>query len=194
MRYRAEVAAQAALKQQLFEEQKLASLQEAEEARRKEEFRRRVVEEARRKLLEEHAVKLRGFLPRGVFMTPADLELLKAFDSDKDGVLSGEEMELAQAAFRAYDPGAAAAAAAQGAVRQAAAKVANSATGREAIAVLHPGAQAGGQGMGMGGRPPSVAQGSRVSPTGFNGQMQGQALDVAARNKAAQTRSSISFA
>lgn len=190
MRYRAEVAAQAALKQQLFEEQKVASLQEAEEARRKEEFRRRVVEEARRKLLEEHAVKLRGFLPRGVFMTPADLELLKAFDSDKDGVLSNEEMELAQAAFRAYDPGAAAAG---GAVRQAAAKVANSATGREAIAVLHPSA-AGGQAVG-GGRPAPSSGTSRVSPTGFNGQVQGgQAMDVAARNKAAQNRSSISFA
>jgi len=97
------------VKNRLFEEQKLAEIKFTDEARKKDEFRKRVVAEARRKLLEEHAVKLRGFLPRGVFSSPADLEILKAFDGNKDGRLSPDEMDLAQAAFEAWDPGAAAA-------------------------------------------------------------------------------------
>ena len=83
--------------------------QRIEEARRREEFKRRVVAEARRKLLQEHAAALRGFLPRGVIVSPADLEILKAFDGNKDGELNAEEMALAQAAFQAFAPGARAA-------------------------------------------------------------------------------------
>jgi len=46
----------------------------------------------------------RGFLPRGVILSNADLDLLKAFDRNRDGLLDPEELELAQAAFRAFDP------------------------------------------------------------------------------------------
>jgi hypothetical protein len=46
----------------------------------------------------------RGFLPRGVLLSNEDLAILKAFDKNKDGKLEPEEMELAKAAFRAFDP------------------------------------------------------------------------------------------
>jgi hypothetical protein len=35
-----------------------------------------VVEEARKRLLQEHAVKLKGFLPRGVLRNAQDMTLL----------------------------------------------------------------------------------------------------------------------
>lgn len=53
----------------------------------------------------------RGFLPRGVILSNADLDILKAFDRNSDGKLEPEEMELAQAAFMAFDPNKRAAAA-----------------------------------------------------------------------------------
>jgi len=105
-RYKEEVAQQRDLRLKLFEEQKLEEMRFAEEGKKREEFKRRVVAEARRKLLQEHAAALRGFLPRGVIVSPADLDILKAFDGNKDGVLEPEEMALAQAAFEAWDPGA----------------------------------------------------------------------------------------
>ena len=43
----------------------------------------------------------RGHLPRGVLLSQSDVRLIKAFDRDGDGVLTPDEMELAQAAFRA---------------------------------------------------------------------------------------------
>ena len=111
-RFQGEIAMQRELKVSLYEQQKLEEVRALEEAKRREEFKRRVIEEARRKLLEEHATRLRGFLPRGVITSSADLELLKAFDRNKDGQLEPEEMDLARAAFAAFDPGAARAGAA----------------------------------------------------------------------------------
>jgi len=105
-RFQAEIAVQRELKAGLYEQQKLEELKALEEAKRREDFKRRVIEEARRKLLMEHASKLRGFLPRGVITSNADLELLKAFDRNKDGQLEPEEMDLARAAFAAFDAGA----------------------------------------------------------------------------------------
>ena len=107
-RYKLEVAEQRDIKQAMYAQQKLEEVVAMEKAAKAEEFRKVVIAEARRKLLEEHASKLRGFLPRGVITSNDDLDILKAFDANKDGVLSDAEMDLAQAAFRAYDPGAAA--------------------------------------------------------------------------------------
>jgi hypothetical protein len=107
-RFKAEVAAQRDVRQQLFAAQKLEEVRAAEAAAKADEFKRRVIAEARRRLLQEHAAVLRGYLPRGVITSNEDLEILKAFDGNKDGVLSDAEMELAQAAFAAFDPGAAA--------------------------------------------------------------------------------------
>ncbi len=105
-RFKIEVAAQRDIRQHLFAAQKLEEVRATEEAAKAEEFKKRVVAEARRRLLNEHAAVLRGFLPRGVITSNADLEILKAFDGNKDGVLSEMEMDLAQAAFAAYDPNA----------------------------------------------------------------------------------------
>ena len=139
-RFQAEIAVQRELKAGLYEQQKLEELKALEEAKRREDFKRRVIEEARRKLLMEHASKLRGFLPRGVITSNADLELLKAFDRNKDGQLEPEEMELARAAFAAFDAGAdkgaarAGGAAAHGAASHSAAAPARAAGGAGAAA------------------------------------------------------------
>lgn len=129
LRYLAEVNAQREHKTALYEAQKLEEMRLLEEARRRDDFKRRIIEEARRKLLEEHATKLRGFLPRGVITSNADIELLKAFDRNKDGKLDEAEMELAQAAFRAYDP--------MAAMVSAANAVASSTVGKSVMTVLH---------------------------------------------------------
>ncbi len=46
-------------------------------------------------------------MPRGVILSQADVDLIKAFDRNKDGLLDASEMDLAQAAFKALDRGAA---------------------------------------------------------------------------------------
>jgi hypothetical protein len=104
IRYIAEIAASRDEKMALYQRQKLEELEALEAARRKDELRKRIVREARRKLLEEHAAVLRGFLPRGVILSSDDLDILKAFDRDGDGRLDADEMDLAQAAFAAFDP------------------------------------------------------------------------------------------
>jgi hypothetical protein len=47
-----------------------------------------------------------GAVPRGVLLSQADVDLIKAFDRDRDGRLDAAEMDLAQAAFKAFDRGA----------------------------------------------------------------------------------------
>lgn len=76
-RYKAEVESQRSLNQHLFEAQKLEEARVVDEAKRREAFKRQVIDEARRRLLQEHAVALRGFLPRGVIASPRDLAILK---------------------------------------------------------------------------------------------------------------------
>lgn len=105
-RYMGEIRVQRDEKLAMYQAEKMEELKTLEEGKRKEEFRKRVIEEARRKLLEEHAANLRGFLPRGVLLSNADLDILKAFDSNRDGVLDADELDLAAAAFKALDPGA----------------------------------------------------------------------------------------
>jgi len=166
-RFKAEVAAQRDVRQQLFAAQKLAEVRAAEEAAKADEFKRRVVAAARRRLLEEHAAVLRGFLPRGVITSNADLDILKAFDGNRDGVLSEAEMDLAQAAFRAYDPGAARAPAAGG----------GGAGGGGGVAGGGGGGAAGGGGG---------AAAPAVPPL--------PVADAAARNRRANNASSVSFA
>lgn len=104
VRYMAEIASARDEKIALYQKQKLEEMEALEEARRKDAMKKKVVQEARRRILQEHAAVLRGFLPRGVILSSEDLEILKAFDRDGDGRLSADEMELAQAAFNAYDP------------------------------------------------------------------------------------------
>ena len=51
-------------------------LNQAKQAEHLEKFRRMIIEEERRKLIQEHAEKLLGYLPKGVFKDSSDLELL----------------------------------------------------------------------------------------------------------------------
>ena len=45
--------------------------------KQEEEFRKTVVEEARKRLLAEHAVKLRGFLPKGILRNKEEYDLVQ---------------------------------------------------------------------------------------------------------------------
>jgi hypothetical protein len=56
-----------------MEREKLELVQIKEE----EEFRRSVVEEARKRLLAEHAVKLKGFLPKGILRNRQEYDLVQ---------------------------------------------------------------------------------------------------------------------
>ena len=149
--------------------QKLEEVRAQDEAAKAEEFKRRVVAEARRRLLHEHAAVLRGFLPRGVITSNADLEILKAFDGNKDGFLSDAEMDLAQAAFAAYDPGA---------IKGGAAGATMAATGG-----------GGGGGAGAGDR------GGNGNGNGGAQQFSNTAMpiDAAARNRKASNASTVKF-
>lgn len=145
-RYMQEVKMQRDERVALYQAQKLMEIQVLEEAKRKDEFRKRVIQEARRKLLQEHAANLAGFLPRGVILSNSDLDIIKAFDRNKDGILEPEELELAQAAFAAYDPEKHAPAAASSSLASAS-EPAHSAAG----------------GFGAAGRPPRAAGGGGVA-------------------------------
>ena len=45
--------------------------------KQEEDFRKNVVEEARKRLLAEHAVKLRGFLPKGILRNKEEYDLVQ---------------------------------------------------------------------------------------------------------------------
>ncbi len=53
-------------RRKLFEHEKALEAAEAEELIRREEYRKQVIQEARRRLIEEHAAKLQGYMPRGM--------------------------------------------------------------------------------------------------------------------------------
>merc|ERR1711968_345579 len=51
--------------------------------KQEEEFRKQVVEEARKRLLAEHAVKLRGFLPKGILRNKEEYDLVQNAASEQ---------------------------------------------------------------------------------------------------------------
>ncbi len=53
-------------RRKLFEHEKALEAAEAEESIRREEYRKMVIAEARKRLIEEHAAKLQGYMPRSV--------------------------------------------------------------------------------------------------------------------------------
>jgi hypothetical protein len=113
-----------------------------------------------------------------VILSSADLDLLKAFDRNKDGHLDPEELELAQAAFLAYDPAA---------IASAASKVASSALGAEAMGVLRPGAAAAAA-RGAGAAAPRPVQAAPAAAAAG-----GPPGSAAVRNRQHNNGSSISF-
>ena len=56
-------------RRRMYEEERKEESIANQEAAKKEAYRLQVVAEARKRLLQEHASKLQGFLPRGIFRT-----------------------------------------------------------------------------------------------------------------------------
>lgn len=90
--YKREVERQKAERASMFEMQRQAELRSEAVSAEREAFRQRVVAEARRKLLEEHATKLRDFLPKGVIMDDDDLKIIMRYDTNKDGKVDDTEL------------------------------------------------------------------------------------------------------
>ena len=61
----------------LVQQERQQELAEREDALAKEEYRKMVIREARKRLLEEHASKLNGFLPRGALNSQEELEVFR---------------------------------------------------------------------------------------------------------------------
>jgi hypothetical protein len=61
----------------LYERERGEELRSRQEAEDRENYRKQVIQEARKRLLEEHATKLKGFLPNGVFENRNEFEQFK---------------------------------------------------------------------------------------------------------------------
>jgi hypothetical protein len=51
----------------MYDAEKAQEIAIAQENARRDDYRKKIIQEARRRLLEEHAAKLQGYLPHGVF-------------------------------------------------------------------------------------------------------------------------------
>eukprot|EP00116_Pleurobrachia_bachei_P015810 sb/3476072/ len=58
-----------------FEAEKAKEMREIDEENERQRIRQKIIEEERQKLLQEHATKLLGFMPKGVFRDGQDLSL-----------------------------------------------------------------------------------------------------------------------
>lgn len=64
--YRSHLGNQIKQKQELYRMELEKELFEKEQVRRREEFKKNVVAEARKRILEQHAIQLNEYLPKGV--------------------------------------------------------------------------------------------------------------------------------
>jgi hypothetical protein len=76
-RYVKDIEDQRLTKKNMYFEEIKREKEELRQQEENEEFRRQVVAEARRRLLEEHASKLHGFLPKGVIKNKEEFEILQ---------------------------------------------------------------------------------------------------------------------
>jgi hypothetical protein len=72
--YMTMIEAQTKEKKALTDAERAVELAEAEELRQREEYKKRVVQEARKRLLEEHASRLKGYLPGSTFNNKEEYE------------------------------------------------------------------------------------------------------------------------
>lgn len=72
--YMAMIESQTKEKKALTDAERAIELQEAENLREREEYKKRVVQEARKRLLEEHASRLKGYLPGSTFQNREEYE------------------------------------------------------------------------------------------------------------------------
>jgi hypothetical protein len=77
-RYKHEIEEQQQQRLQMYEKEKAAELEGVNYGKEEEEYRKAVVAEARRRLLEEHAKRLHGFLPKGALQSKDELKLVNA--------------------------------------------------------------------------------------------------------------------
>jgi len=73
--YQADMNAQRASRRAAYEQERDAELAAVSDGKEEEEYRRAVVAEARRRLLEEHAKRLHGFLPKGALLSRTEKEV-----------------------------------------------------------------------------------------------------------------------
>jgi len=76
-KYVKDIEEQRLTKKNMYYEEIAREKEELKQQEENEEFRRQVVAEARRRLLEEHASKLHGFLPKGVIKNHEEYEILQ---------------------------------------------------------------------------------------------------------------------
>merc|ERR1712147_232075 len=79
-----------------FANAKKADAEQQRKIREQEKYREEVVEAARKAILQEHAAKLKDYLPKGAFAKDSDLQMLSVFDVDGDDVLSAAEASAAK--------------------------------------------------------------------------------------------------
>uniref|UniRef100_A0A7S2SMY8 Meiosis-specific nuclear structural protein 1 n=1 Tax=Rhizochromulina marina TaxID=1034831 RepID=A0A7S2SMY8_9STRA len=75
-KYKLEISAQRLQRSEMYEKEKATELEAIETQKQEEEYRKFVVAEARRRLLEEHAGRLSGFLPKGAIRNQEELKIL----------------------------------------------------------------------------------------------------------------------
>lgn len=100
--YKNEIHTQMQTRARFFANAKKADAEQQRKIREQEKYREEVVEAARKAILQEHAAKLKDYLPKGVFAKESDLQMLSVFDVDGDDVLSAAEASAAKKELLAY--------------------------------------------------------------------------------------------
>jgi hypothetical protein len=76
--YKSQIAQQKQLRLDMYARERQAELDSVSDGREEEEYRKAVVAEARRRLLEEHARRLNGFLPKGSLQNQEEARIFRA--------------------------------------------------------------------------------------------------------------------
>ena len=63
----------------MFEAEKQKAVGDLKAEEDHEEFKKKVIAEARKRLLEEHAAKLAGYLPKGVIRTEEEAKIIQQY-------------------------------------------------------------------------------------------------------------------
>ena len=82
--YVRDIEEQRLTKKNMYYEEIAREKEDLRQQEENEDFRRQVVAEARRRLLEEHASKLHGFLPKGVIKNREEFEILQRAAASKN--------------------------------------------------------------------------------------------------------------
>jgi hypothetical protein len=75
--YMARIEHQRKEKKYMTDQERAQEIAEMDENNRREEYRQKVIREARKRLLEEHASRLEGYMPRGVIESEEEAEIVR---------------------------------------------------------------------------------------------------------------------